>query len=300
MSSDSSKKVNLGLVIVSAVLAVSMVLMLIGVIPTLKDSQSDNARVAESEEEADDVKTSGADKQDKTSEGSAVRLMNTVEGSGFDSPKATLEAYTEAVNSGNVDKILSTFAVESYVKKFDTKADLERIRIFSPMSAVNMSYELSDGSAFDEDMRINVRQASIIRSLYNMIGYYTLTAEKYSAVPLKENEAAAFWDGVCENDFFNDWKQMKIVRFVSPADLSDSYDSERMQEMRDMLAKVYGCEEIEDVCAVAEIAGKEYYQFAECGKYNGKWYIINCTGMLSSLIGADANEYGLTACNETD
>ena len=42
-----------------------------------------------------------------------------VEGNGYNSPEEALLAYAEALKTGNVDNILSTFAVETYVERFD-------------------------------------------------------------------------------------------------------------------------------------------------------------------------------------
>lgn len=256
---------------VAAVALAVMVLLLLGVIPSVKDTKA----------------TSGGRKA-----GGAK-----VEGVGYDSPEECVEAYIDAVNEGNVDKMFSTFAIESYVDGFDTKADLERVQCFAPFAPMNQCYELSDGNDFDRDVRIQVRMAGLTRGLYTMICLQTVH-HNGTAIGLKGQDINNFMNNMRAEDYFNAWRDMKFVEFIAPEAICSAYNNENVRKNMATIANVYGCDELTDVCALVEIRGEKYYQFAECGKYNGKWYIINCHGTLASLMGASLDYWGIVPCSE--
>lgn len=223
-----------------------------------------------------------------------------VEGKGFNSPKDAVKAYIAAVNSGDMDKVLSTFAIESYVDNFDTKGALELYRAYIPNSSFYMTYEFSDGGDFERDIRIKSRQAIIMSSFYKMIVTRTANDNNMSIRLASEDEFNDFWKSYKKADFLNDWKEMEFIKIISPDSLCDNYSSDNVKKAKKNWKKVYGCDDLEDACALVEIDGEEYLQFVECGKYNGKWYIINCSGTLSSLMGVDTNSYGLEKCSDID
>lgn len=54
------------------------------------------------------------------------------EGSGFDSPEEAVTAYLEAMQEGDVQGMLSTFAIETYVDNVDAQTYLTRMGAFVP------------------------------------------------------------------------------------------------------------------------------------------------------------------------
>lgn len=295
---NGSHTLNICMICIAIVSVFVMVLTLFGVIPSINKVSTDEVtKVEENETDLTMSLSSESSTEEVKNEIADKKVSLSVEGEGFESPEECLSAYIEALNSGNIDEVISTFAIESYVDNFDTRAHIERLTAFVPNSPFIMDYELSDGSNFDRDIRIKVRQAYIIRSYYNMISQQTVQHDGQTIGPLEGQEVDEFMNRISESDFLNAWENMKFVKFVSPDELCDVYYSEQNQRNIELQTAPYHCEEVSNICALVEINDEDYYQFAECGKYDGKWYIISCTGNLASILGVSIDYYGLVPCS---
>lgn len=290
---------NICMICVTVISVFVMMLTLLGVIPSInKASTEELPKVEENEIDLAATLSPEGDEENVINDiAEKIVPLNNIEGKGFESPEECLSAYIESLNNGDIDEVLSTFAIESYVDNFDTRDHIERIMAFVPNAPFTMDYELSDGSGFDRDIRIKVRQAYIIRSYYNMISQQTVQHDGQTIGPLEGQELDDFMDRMNGTDFLNAWKNMKFIKFVSPDEICDAYYSEQNQRNIGLQTKAYHCEEISNVCALVEINGENYYQLAECGKYGGRWYIISCTGNLSSILGVSIDLYGLVPCS---
>lgn len=220
-----------------------------------------------------------------------------IEGNGFDSPEDVLSAYIEALNDGDIDGMLAAYAIESYIDNVSTRADIERKSCFAPNSPFSVTYELSDGSDFDRNIRIKEREAYIMKRYYDMLSQQTIHHNMQTIGPLDDEGVDEFMDDIEENDFLNAWKKMKFVKFISPNELCKEYNSEANQKNISYQKKIYGCEDIENICALVKIDGKKYYQFAECVMYDGKWYIGSLAGNLPAIMGVSTDCWGLVECS---
>lgn len=301
-ANEEVKKINVGMLGIAIVTFIVMMLTLLDVIPSIKDlgvNGATNSKTVENDEFVvlNTLDEENAKEKDILDLSKKEDIM--IEGGGYESPEENIKAYIAALNKGDVDEVLSTFAIESFVDNFDTRAEIERFTVFMPDAPFNKAYELSDGSDFDRDIRIKVRQAAIIRRFYSMISQLTVHHDGCT-ISLEGEEVDVFMNNINESDFLNAWKNMKYIEMISPEKICDVYYSEPNQNNIELQRKIYCCEDIEDVCALVEIGGEEYYQFAQCGKYNGRWYIIDCAGNLSSLFTADRYLYGLVPCSDIE
>ena len=55
-----------------------------------------------------------------------------LEREGYESPEEAVVAYLEALKKGDVEGMLATFAIETYVSEMDAQADLARMGSFQP------------------------------------------------------------------------------------------------------------------------------------------------------------------------
>lgn len=282
---NATMKINVVLLVISVISFLVMMLTVLGFVPTIKDLR----RITTSIE--------GKIGGDNVGNSLGKSDCSKVEGDGFDSPEEALSAYIEALNDGNIDGMLATYAVESYVDHFDTKAHIERLTCFSPTSPFLCTYELSDGSDFDRNFRIKERQASIMCDYYAMLCQQTVHNDMMTLGPFQGDELDAFMNEMQENDFLNAWKNMKFIKYISPDELCELYNDELNQKNIMRQTRPYCCEDVQNVCALVEIDGEDYYQFAECVMYDGKWYIVSLFGNLASLMGAPTNLCGLVPCS---
>ena len=298
---DNVKKINVCMMVVAVAMFLLMMLSLFDFIPSIKDFRVDDNNSKEIAERESDLLKLNEEHIDESKHDPIEEVEEIhVEGHGFESPEETVKAYIEALNNGDIDGMIATFAIESYVDNFDTRAHIEGYAAFTPKAPFSATYELSDGSDFDRNIRIKARQAAILSKYYNMLSQQTVHHNWMTIGPLEGKDVDDFMNKMRESDFLNDWKNMKFVEIIAPDEICDKYYSEQNQKNIKIQTKSYCCEDIEDVCALVEIAGEKYYQFAQCGMYGGRWYIITCSGNLASLVGVSTDLYGLVPCADVE
>ena len=221
-----------------------------------------------------------------------------IEGPGFDSPEEAVTAYLEALKTGDVEGMLATFAIETYVAEMDAQAYLERLRSFSP---TNVSLPL--GGDYQRQVAVAVRYGELANRLaYQWILYsWPDGYEEFGGVVvrlLEDGAVEAFLAGLAKNDAAALWQGMEVVEFVGPAELSDMYLDERNQQNIARQAAIYGCDEIVSVVAKLDIGGEEWYQCMDVARYGGKWYNLSFVGYIGNLLGLSIYSGGLVPASE--
>ena len=220
-----------------------------------------------------------------------------IEGPGFDSPEEAVSAYLEALKNGDVEGMLATFAIETYVAEMDAQAYLERLRAFSPTTG-----SMPLGGDYQRQAAVAMRYGQ----LANILAYQWMLyswPEGYEefgyAVNLSEDGAVeAFLAGLAENDAAARWQEMEIVEFVEPAQLSDRYLNESNQQNIARQAASYGCDELVSVVAKLDIGGEEWYQCMDVARYGGKWYNLSFSSNIGLLLGLSVYSGGLVPASE--
>ena len=74
----------------------------------------------------------GAETQTASEEGGAVLSSGTIECGGFDTPDEAIMAFADALIAGDMNQMLSTFAVESFCEHFSLTDHIQRVNSFMP------------------------------------------------------------------------------------------------------------------------------------------------------------------------
>ena len=192
-----------------------------------------------------------------------------LEGPGFGSAEEAVTAYLEAMKNGDVEGMLATFAIETYVAEMDAQADLERMavrygQLAESLASQWMLYSWPEGyAAFDG--------ASVALS--------------------EDGDAEAFLAGLAEGDAAALWQEMEVVGFVEPERMSTQYSDGSQSRARQ--AASYGCDEIVSVVAKLDIGGEEWYQCMDVARYGEKWYNLSLIGNIGHLLGLSLYSGGL-------
>lgn len=222
-----------------------------------------------------------------------------LEGEGFASAEEAVTAYLEAMKSGDVAGMLSTFAIETYVENVNAQAYLWRFRAFVPMG----SLPLPLGGEYQRQAAAASRYAVLADALYTQIlalswpeayGEFDGRAVTFA----EEEDVEAFLAEMAASDFEAGLREMEFIEFVSPAELSENYLSQNTLRSIAGLADAYGCDQLVDVAARIDIGGEEYCQFMQCARYGDRWYNLTQGGYLSNLMGVDAYSAGLIPASE--
>lgn len=215
-----------------------------------------------------------------------------VEGKGYRSPEEALIAYAEALKAGDVNKILSTFAVETKVENYSLENQIEEVRAYY----TNLPLENED----DFTIQVNViaRQNEIISSLKYMYLNFAIGEEKVQEVTFTlSNSGYADAEDLVDDLVMEDWmktlSQMKIGEIAYLEDVVDEDLVDRTEEHLEKLCRVYGCDEIVPLAVEVKLDGRNYYLTMNVANYNGKWFNLNQGGILSSIMGGNAYSGGL-------
>lgn len=215
----------------------------------------------------------------------------TYESEGFSSPEEAMEAYLEYMNQGDIQGMLSCFAIESYVEQMDPEAYLTRI------GAVNAAIFV--GSPAKTEYMNNLLAAKRYGKLSDMLLRcflkYTYQDTEFSdlgdggVTQIKDQATMdALFEIMDRSPLLQGIGKIKVNSFEDPADYYEKYNDERNQTIREeRYRQSFGCDEYQDVACVFTMDGTQYVQFMGCGSYGGKWYLTDFGGQIGSLLGLD-------------
>ena len=219
----------------------------------------------------------------------------TIEGKGYKSPEKAILAYAESLQSGDVKKILSTFAIETYVDKMDMGAYL------SATAAYSVSTGLVSSDDYSREIRLVQRQYQITQQLGYMYINHTEAGfpEKLQPIPVPPAKSSEYGtiDAFIEDMTVEDWdeilEEMEIGDVRTDADLIRDNLTAAYYDNLDRRAAQYGCDEIVPLAIEITLDGVDCYLCADVACYGGKWYILFPSGTLGAILGVDAMSCGL-------
>lgn len=223
-----------------------------------------------------------------------------IEGKGFETPEEALLAYAEALKTGDVDKILATFAVETHVENFNMEEYIDFLAAY-PMGG---EYSLSPIDAFTKETGVIHRQYKITNQLSWMYRYIAFGEELDSnVITVNKNgeykSASKFLKDLEIEDWMDILSEMEIGDVLEPEDLADEdlINEDLWDKTEDILLKrqekYLGCDEVTGLALEIELDGEDYYLCPDLACYNGKWYMLTQLGQLASHMGAPTLSGGL-------
>lgn len=219
---------------------------------------------------------------------------NTIEGKGYKTPEEALLAYAEALKTGDLDKILATFAVETHVKNYDMKTFLDQVKTFN----VAGEYILPPAEGLSQEMAVLQRQYAITRQVSWLLGYTQLGDDWGIPLSIHENgdyKSSSKFLKKLEQNWAEILSEMEIDDIVEPEDLVDEDKWEMVEDNAIKAKRKYlGCDELVALALEIELDGEDYYLIMDIACYDGKWY--NCTpgGTIASILGVPSTSGGLS------
>lgn len=217
------------------------------------------------------------------------------EGAGYATAQEAALAYVEAINGADVERAVSTFAVESYIDHCDPREFLLYYKALMPdsYSSVPVAGPLSEG------LLCQKRRNEIVDWIYNMYITYSVDATDYArlaqrmTVPVKEEaEADAFLRVMSPSLVEQLCGKITVTGVFLPdnpvvrAMIPDAYFTERIQQNIEKYRVMRGADELQDVIVVLNAGGLPCVQFMWCIRYGERWYNyspINMTALLLSM-----------------
>ena len=219
-----------------------------------------------------------------------------IEGRGYDSPEEAFLAYTEALKTGDVSKILATFAIETYVENYDVEEFLDTYRSYTLGSSF-----LDGNTPYTKQLNLIARQDQISRQLQYLYAYISMGDEiNRTIITLTGNpydDAGEFMDKFVMDDWMEILAEMQVDDdFQYLDDFMDDKNLDRAEEQLEDQCNIYGCEEIVPLALEVELDGEEYLMTINVARYGDKWYNLTLYGTIASVVGASQFTAGL--CSE--
>jgi len=218
----------------------------------------------------------------------------TIEGAGYESAKDAARAYLEAFSKSDVDAMISTFAVESYVENYDLEAQIKRVKAFI---FYTFPQSLLPNNQFATALNIQQRQGQIvtwIRLQYELVLFQGELSNSGMIINLSnDKDMRSFINKLNDQTYYEPIKSLRVLGFEDPDSLSDMYPSIMNQQNIDKFREIIGAQRLEDVVARVEFDNEVYLVCFDVARYGGKWYINSIGGNIGNLIGIPATGGGI-------
>jgi len=194
------------------------------------------------------------------------------EGEGFASPEEAITAYAEAMSAGDVKAMLSTFAIESFVERYDVEERAEALRSYMPYQNETA---LPENGEYVYQVNVYSHLTALIPQIRN--GYYTLIGmeESVPAYRIQKDDA----DGTLKKLM----KQLKFDGFdetLAKMEIGDVLDVDDFDCDEGMLERIYqnysymNLDELQDLAIEVTFDGEDFCLFMLTAEIDGKWYNI--------------------------
>lgn len=221
---------------------------------------------------------------------------DTLEGPGFDSPEEAAEAYLEAMKEGDLDAMLSTVAMESYVEHMDLTAQVERLKVYTPWVM-----PLPDESDYGNALNLELRRSDVSQLL--SFQYVSLTDPaspilESRPVVLEDSDGAGLLRTLLRGDGAEILASLEVGDFRRPEMVSENYAEASNQEAVNKQCRVYGADEIQPLALEVTMDGRDYLFCPDAVRYGDTWYLLNLHGNLAILLGASTYVGGFVPVDE--
>jgi hypothetical protein len=216
----------------------------------------------------------------------------TIQGPGYATPEAAAKAYLIGLRDQNIDAMVSTFAVESYVDHYDLEAFVKRMQSYTGI------YEMGipNTNGYTRKLNILSRESSIELGIRRQYMTYNAPDETNDFQTTTLNDPDKIKDFVTK--FEQDtksyvFKDLVITGTLPLEDLTDTnaYDAYMSaQNQKNILyqVKAQGItsgNDVTDVAITFKADGKTWIFCPQLVRYDNKWYLSSSCGNMASILG---------------
>ena len=204
-----------------------------------------------------------------------ITQSSKLESDGFTSPEKTVEGYLNAFKYKDLNKMISCFAIESYVETYDAQAAIESMKLFLPM---NSSSQWPDLGELSQEMNIKRRESDVFSTISNQyIELCTNADSDSSVIGYKLNDYSDYYEFL--SDFVSDRKEtlLSSIKFNNEfVSWNEIVDIDKDQYIESKEKTLYFNEAaIEPVFARFYIDEQSFLLAMDTVQYNGKWFLLS-------------------------
>ncbi|MDO4323259.1 MAG: hypothetical protein Q4C61_12100 [Lachnospiraceae bacterium] len=221
-----------------------------------------------------------------------------MEGDGYNSSKAALEAYICAMKAGDIDEMLSVFAIETYAAHYNLEQTIEKTGTYTAQNLLPPTNELA------KQLNIELRRKEVMEEIRKAYLFWPIEVGGYSnpyEIPIPVNStAAAFFDELFPLDVKSLYASIQFNgEFYMLNELLeeqwDSYYSEENTIIRERTRECLGADEYTSEAAALKIDFPFLSQtleenwtvlfMADTVRYGDRWYILDLQGEIGKWLG---------------
>ncbi len=200
-----------------------------------------------------------------------------LEGHGFQTPEKAVSAYAKAMINGDLDGMLSTFALESAAENLNRKAWIAFCGSYPNMDAFEsgiLPAESDLAIALDaEGLRAKTGRMIYMQYEKVLLDLYDYKSSVSNYVVLQDDESAR--EFVAELKKPNPFADAAVGEVFNAEELLSDDVRQAYEDIKDQFTEMYGVDDIKNLALELEIDGEDYLLIFVVGKYNGRWYSIS-------------------------
>ena len=213
---------------------------------------------------------------------------------GYATPEQAVEAYFQALNEGDLEKMVGTFAIEDYVTHFDIEKCLNRMASHGPqMPGI---FGMENSNSFAQQLNLETRKAVIEKDIRNQYIYLIapqLLNEGMTQNLQTEEEVKDFLKNYPDEERLKDYTSLKIIRTVEPEELIANWNDEIAQKNRKRYNAMYGMDEMTSIIVEIEFEGERGIMCFDVAKCENKWRNVSLGGYVSFMLGIEGTASGV-------
>ena len=223
----------------------------------------------------------------------------TYEGEGYETAKAAATAYVEAFNAGDVQGMISTFAIETAVENFDCATLLNQQGSYRPSGASNEFLGYPSFNDYIKQLQVMFRYGDVAQCIFNQYRAWhwpeDVEDDYLSSVSFgRDADAAVAFMKSVQAASQNNWiGRVELIEIFEIKDFDSGYSGSDLEEAISTSQSYYGFDEKNALVIQLRIDGKDCILCMDCVRYESKWYILSIEGYISFMLGYDWRVGGL-------
>lgn len=217
-----------------------------------------------------------------------------MEGSGYNTPQEAAEAYIQGLIDNDVNEVIASCAIESYIERFDLSTMIERMGVIYMTMADGI---VPSTGEFTDALNLEMRRSAITRNLryqYLVFSHADSLVRGDQIKYEKDGDIVKFMKEVFPDDGTIPTQISFTGNYIDPDDLTDGrYSNERGVENHKKQNACYNVDGYECLAPVIEVAGEEYILCLELGQYGDRWYVLFPGGYLGALLAITSYSAGV-------
>ncbi|MBR5040890.1 MAG: hypothetical protein IKX68_07205 [Clostridiales bacterium] len=241
--------------------------------------------------------------------GCAKKKSNTIEGKGYGSPEDAALAFAEAFKEQDMDKMLSTFAIETYCSNFDTYLNMVRVRSLN----ISMMYNeplAPAGEGYLKEANVYSRAGALSRNIDLLYAALISCNADPEVEEMYEEVFGGQLISVDDPEYMEDSRALldaltgaedldiQVGKVYGAETIFEKYYLETNLKSAYSQAKIRNADGYKSLAVELKVNGQKSLVTMDAIKYGKKWYLCSLGGLLSMYMGMSLSTGGFVSKEE--